>query len=232
MSMTLPLACGSCHHHQAWPGTSPFRLTVLSHWFRYRPDCLFIFITRRKGVMSAPEDEEKPTFDSVKSGRDTEAKFKYVSYSCVCVCVFEAGSPSCLFACLLVCLLLELKVCVCLYVRSWRTRALGGARVAKNATCVCCVVALCRGLIVVIVSDAIVFFFRHVVKRCCVRHVCTREMGEFMAIHTDTHDDDDCLHRSLCKYTRVRMHDDDAGMQQRKLSESSNFSRITTPCSR
>jgi len=26
--------------------------------------------------MSAPEDEEKPTFDSVKSGRDTEAKFK------------------------------------------------------------------------------------------------------------------------------------------------------------
>ena len=74
----------SCHHHQAWPGTSPFRLTV--HWFRYWPDCLFIF-KEEEGVMSAPEDEEKPTFDSVKSGRDTEAKFKYVSYSCVCVCV-------------------------------------------------------------------------------------------------------------------------------------------------
>ena len=62
--------------------------------------------------MSAPEDEEKPTFDSVKSGRDTEAKFKYVSYSCVCVCVFEAGSPSCLFACLLV-VRIE-SVCVCM----------------------------------------------------------------------------------------------------------------------
>ena len=50
--------------------------------------CLFIFIHKEEeGVMSAPEDEEKPTFDSVKSGRDTEAKFKYVSYSCVCVCV-------------------------------------------------------------------------------------------------------------------------------------------------
>ena len=33
--------------------------------------------------MSAPEAEEKPTFDSVKSGRDTEAKFKYVTYSCL-----------------------------------------------------------------------------------------------------------------------------------------------------
>ena len=79
--------------------------------------CLFIFIHKEEeeeGVMSAPEDEEKPTFDSVKSGRDTEAKFKYVSYSCVCVCVcvFEAGSPSCLFACLLV-VRIE-SVCVCM----------------------------------------------------------------------------------------------------------------------
>ena len=45
--------------------------------------------------MSAPEDEEKPTFDSVKSGRDTEAKFKYVSYSCGCLCVFVCVHHSC-----------------------------------------------------------------------------------------------------------------------------------------